>query len=818
MQLLGSFNDTTNNALLQFWGLQNPAIGTLTFQATWTNGGTANGNSVIKTMALSGVLGFNGFTQATGSSASATVIVPTSPNDLVVQLAGVGQTNVNFTSSNFNQLFNINVVSTIHTTGQWATGASGANNGPVSLTSTLASSTAWASIGVNVAHVPCFATSVDQYLEPWSEPVRQKVGLGAHLQQVAAVTILTTPPSTAVAFPTSWEEPPPSLLLLQYQGSTGSLQPIISTEDRWHEPWSEPVRTRTIPVSVGQGQPQTPFVEPVLESKWHQPWTEPVRKKIGLSTQLHPYFFWGTEVPIIPTEASFHQPWSEPVRQKPWFFLHPYQAYTVQPPAVTPVGPATAAVPTSWDGPPPSLLRLQYQTKTDPIGIVAPPSQVTLAPSEFSVPIQYFTPWKTGDNSVNFFAVTSFVAVLPQAWPDTIFRPTFAAYQQQFIAVPASAAVIAVPTSLEGPPPSILNFQYQDLAETVVIPTTTSEDQWHQPWSEPVRTKPALNAALQSTSVGPLQPIVSTEDRWHEPWSEPVRTRPFNTALQSTFTSIVSPLITSEDRFHQPWSEPVRQRPFNTALQPYFFWGTEQPIVSTEDRWHEPWSEPVRIRPALPAGQQQFLTTSLAPIISIGWFAPLSEPVRLKPGLLASLQSTSVGSLQPIVSTEDRWHEPWSEPVRQKPGLRAQFHEFYVKSLAPVVPTVTSWYQWITEPVRFKPGLLTGQYPYGFQVFLNLITTYTAQLRATETNKDQFQGAAYIYNAPVKCFVSIAIRQKPIVYFGIVETKPGSGIFVSITEGLNRPLGPPPPGFIYLTDAQGNYLTDADGNYLLAPV
>lgn len=51
------------------------------------------------------------------------------------------------------------------------------------------------------------------------------------------------------------------------------------------------------------------------------------------------------------------------------------------------------------------------------------------------------------------------------------------------------------------------------------------ESAWHQPWSEPVRVKPALRTGLQQAFFPPAQ-IVPTTIGWFSLLSEPVRLKP----------------------------------------------------------------------------------------------------------------------------------------------------------------------------------------------------------------------------------------------------------------------------------------------------
>ena len=140
------------------------------------------------------------------------------------------------------------------------------------------------------------------------------------------------------------------------------------TEDRWHQPWSEPVRFRILPalavvLATASGQffnPQVlpnvdpgklptwfapftdpvrvparlttggqradflveaaPFLETVTESRWHYPWSEPVRVPLRLGAginQFQPDNPFGETQPETVTESRWHYPWSEPVRFRP---------------------------------------------------------------------------------------------------------------------------------------------------------------------------------------------------------------------------------------------------------------------------------------------------------------------------------------------------------------------------------------------------------------------------------------------------------------------------------------------------------------------
>lgn len=102
----------------------------------------------------------------------------------------------------------------------------------------------------------------------FSEPVRIKRGVGAQLQQFAAIGV------------------PPSLI------------PENVTEDRWHQPWQIPndLRKRGLPAQLHpsyQGPVLTPGQEPetVTESRWHQPWSQRLLPLAGVHASLQMFQF-----------------------------------------------------------------------------------------------------------------------------------------------------------------------------------------------------------------------------------------------------------------------------------------------------------------------------------------------------------------------------------------------------------------------------------------------------------------------------------------------------------------------------------------------
>lgn len=225
--------------------------------------------------------------------------------------------------------------------------------------------------------------------------------------------------------------------------------------------------------------------------------------------------------------------------------------------------------------------------------------------------------------------------------------------------------------------------QFLALVEASPFAETTTEDRYHQPWSEPiVKTKVGLLAAAQQ-ALALTEAIfteTTTEDRYHQPWSEPVRIKPgLSSSLQLSQVWLFYELVLADKWIYQ-WSDPVQlpvglKAPYHPAFPAY----TEAPPfteATTESRWHFAWSEPVRIKPGLAAPEQKadwLVEASFKETVTESrWHFPWSEPVRIKPGLLTSDQTTSVlGAAPPYGETiyYSKWGYQWSEPVRLKVGI-----------------------------------------------------------------------------------------------------------------------------------------------------
>lgn len=156
-------------------------------------------------------------------------------------------------------------------------------------------------------------------------------------------------------------------------GITGLAQTAVAAlattsepalESKFHQPWSEPVRQRIAPqlavALIASGLASVaaaPFAETVTQDRWHQPWSEPVR------TRWFPPAEQQAVAPDPATRVSFSWwAWlSEPVvKARPRLPEAHQQWLAFAPPF------SAGAVQSEWSGPPPSLVRFQYQVQTRP--------------------------------------------------------------------------------------------------------------------------------------------------------------------------------------------------------------------------------------------------------------------------------------------------------------------------------------------------------------------------------------------------------------------------------------------------------------------
>jgi hypothetical protein len=391
-------------------------------------------------------------------------------------------------------------------------------------------------------------------------------------------------------------------------------------------------------------------------------------------------------------------------------------------------------------------------------------------------------------------------------------------YQQspQFIYVSfTGSGVGAVPTGFNSQP-RIQSFQYQTVAKPAFVPPsesvtvdkwyiplstkpdggfasidtsadfiaieTVSEDRWHQPWSEPVRTKPGLWAGNQQTLAYVRFPVADTItlDKWFRPPSEPVRSRSFGVQYQQSPQFIfVSVTGSGVGAVPTGFSDQPRIQSFQyqVSAAPVFTPTTE---TITVDKWWQPLAEPVRVKAGLAAPLQQSLAlVKAAPFpetVSIDrWLLPLSEPVRIKPGLLADTQrEVGYANIQPLVSFG--WFNWLNEPVRLKPGLGAPYQLVYAANTSPFTETVTvdKWFTWLAEPVRVKARLGTA------------LNQYEAFVKASPFPETVTESRWHQpWSEPVRFRRLPTSEQQVLAY---VRVEPPAPVFTNWFTGLSEPV------------------------------
>lgn len=266
---------------------------------------------------------------------------------------------------------------------------------------------------------------------------------------------------------------------LQEPVLTASQRPEAVMESKFHQPWSEPVRLRTITVALiaASGVAWNPFIPPnevVTLDKWYQRYSEPVRNKLGLlasnqqALALYPF-------PIPnPIVYSWLYGWSEPVRNKPRLIEagQPFFAFSPNP-----------IVNFGWP-----------QWLSEPVR--AKPRLITAAQREFTI------------NPTPIINVAWF------NWLSEPVRkkPALANNLQQVLAYQPTP-IITVPwfnwlnepvRNKPGTPSTVQPFfQFH--------PTPVVSFSWFNWYSEPVRVKPSLLVANQETQpLRPFTPLVYT--------------------------------------------------------------------------------------------------------------------------------------------------------------------------------------------------------------------------------------------------------------------------------------------------------------------
>jgi len=166
---------------------------------------------------------------------------------------------------------------------------------------------------------------------PWSEPVRSRPGLSALLQRTLSQT--HAPPYPEAVSEDRWHQPlsepivkmrPHLAARLQQTLALVKADPFPETVslDRWLRPLEEPVRVRPRLITGAQRDEwlvkAAPFPESVTVDRWLYPFNEPVRLPRRVPTASNPALFFHDQVPLqLYGPDRWWKPFDEPVRLPP---------------------------------------------------------------------------------------------------------------------------------------------------------------------------------------------------------------------------------------------------------------------------------------------------------------------------------------------------------------------------------------------------------------------------------------------------------------------------------------------------------------------
>ena len=444
--------------------------------------------------------------------------------------------------------------------------------------------------------------------------------------------------------------------------------------DRWWGLFSEPTRRRR---NAGRDLASglTTSVESITSDKWFSDLSLPTQR---IRDAARWQTFALTEASPFAENVSADRwliPYSEPVCVR---YGHGQDAAFV-PVVIAASGDNVGAVPSSWTVTP-QIFSFQYQVVAE--SPFTPPSEtITLD--------KWAGQWSSRPSGR--FAASS---------PDAAFVYLVPITGDNVGAVPTNWSVA----------PKVISFQYQVSAKAPFTPAAaqaTTADKWASQWS----LHPGGGFCVIDCSSTFIAIENVTEDRWHQPFSEPVRSRPGISVARRQDASAFSPTV-----FATPGSG-VGAVPTNWAATPKVFSFQYQvssnvPLVAASetiasDKWFRPLLDPSR-RIGLPVHQQQTLALTkafpFAEAVSVDrWQEPYSEPVRIRFG--RGIDTCLVQLVASTPSTDPRWLSAFSEPVRSKLCLSSQQQSTlaFVKT-APFAETVSldRWLQPYAEPVRLR--------------------------------------------------------------------------------------------------------------------
>lgn len=534
----------------------------------------------------------------------------------------------------------------------------------------------------------------------------------------------------------------------------GTSTPETITEDKWHQPLSEPTRRLGLSAAliVASGAfyiGAAPFNEAVSADRFVQPISQPQLVKRGLPTNEQ------QSVAFVPFIASaetittdkWYRPLSEPVRVRVSVNVASQQA-------------------TAYIGADPFPERVTADRWAQPL------SQPTYAKPRIQPPAVAFS---------GHVEVTQWYVAFTEPQRSRLGLPV---REQQSVAYIGASP----------------------------FPETVSADRWAYPTSQPTYAKPRIQPDAVSYGLGE----VVNPDKWFVPLSEPQRTRPrLGTPSQQSVAYIgASPFAetVTADRWAQPLSTPtLAKRKVQPDSVSYAYFVAPSTETVTVDKWYVELSSPVRQRIGLAAFQQQAVAyIGAAPfnesVTADRWAQPLSEPQRARIGLpVREQQSTAYIGAAPFPETvsADRFVQPLSQPTY---AIRKTQPDAAVFTFAEAV-TADRWAQPLSVPYFGKRLLTAEQQSVAYVGFSPFTEAVSADRWAYQTSqptyaKRQVQPDSAVNSpfvvpsneviTPDKWFVALSEPQRPRI--GLAAQEQQSSAYIGAapfteTVSIDRWLG-----------------------------
>jgi len=467
-----------------------------------------------------------------------------------------------------------------------------------------------------------------RWFQPWVDPVRRFIN--AALQSTTAFTpVVTTANIFADSWFVSWVDPYRTKnfnYATQYEFFSESQQfPETVTEDRWHEPWSDPVRVKPgLGPQLAQPEPYSPL-ETAREFRWFQPLSEPTRRLTNVALQSTTAF-----TPVVTTQVnadSWFIAWLDPTRRR-------------------------------WDG---ASQQFIAQSESQQFPEIVSEDKWHQAWSEpvrtrnlaaCQQPEPFFDPQPfTGENI--------FEDKWHYAWTDPVRqKPGLGPQYQQFIAQ----------------------------SESQQFPETVTEDRWHQAWSEPVRTKLGLRVEDQSNLAWVRDRATDTIG-WYQPFAEVPKAKLALQAASQQFLAFDPAVFPAKlDGWWQSYAEVPKAKLGLQAGGQQFLALDPAVYVPNPDSWFEPFAEVPKPKPGLLAAEQA--SVGFVPVQpaapSLSWFEPFAEVPRAKISLQAAAQPNLAFLQQINVSPPLAWFQGLSGPTYRR-GIRTELQSvaaFYPGTIA----------------------------------------------------------------------------------------------------------------------------------------